>query len=1476
LGGQEGESLPDPLLQSAWAKGFNSKVMRVLIDRRWRWGMAMALVAALSGSSTAQDENEEQPYLPGLPASYADADRREARRLDDAIAFDWGRGLPDQRLRQAPFTARWRGLLWVRDTGDYRLHVFATGEVEIRLAGQTVIARQQLKEAWAVSDPLPLAFDRHPLEVDFRQTEPSARIALFWSGPQFSLEPIPPRHLMHDRKETIAGDFERGRLLAAALRCAACHGGVDSNGAAMPAPSLTNLGGNLRPDWLSGWLMDAGHASAGEDSTPDKATPPVVRRMPAFGLSRDDAAAITAYLVPPMKAPSLEPKVPATNGKRSKGATGKKKEDEPASPNAKQGERLFLTMGCLACHQLGPLGESGLFGGGDLTAVANKRPTEFFARWLADPAAINRQHRMPVFDLTADERTSLSLFLAQQSKRSAPIAKAADSKLASRGRELVEKHRCGACHELPGMPARPALIANVKLDGRRDWSRSCSGSLAQSKTGLGYGLSRQQQQELQTYFQASQSGDSDRSKADGATLLVANNCLACHARDGFTAARSALPAMLADKLAAVGQAHYELAPLIPAMTPPSLNSIGDKLHDAALAAAIRRSGAAYRSYLLVRMPKFRLSDEELAAITAYFVTGDRIPPGGTAIPSPPTVQESAFTAAGGRLVSTDGFSCVSCHQVGSVVPDKAPLNARGPGLSQIDKRIRREWFDRFVADPSRIVPRMEMPSVRVPVKGVLGDKVDAQLAAVWHVVNTPGFEPPEPNPVRVLRTSGIAERKEPPIVINDVVKIGQRTFVQPLVIGLPNRQNFLFDLGDGRLAAWWLGDVARQRTKGKSWNWEPGGPLVMPATGQSPEFAIVRRGKRMVPSREGQHIAKLLDYSASDRDISFYYELQLTDPDNAAAPAILVRVSDRWNVDGTAPLTGCVREFSPAWKIEEGDQIEIRPRPAELSDVIVVGNDRQDQRLPATAAGGILIHRASPEWTLRDDGAIVSRPLQEGRRINAGTALMLAYRSKLPADTSDAAEVSIPADVGTVEIAPGLVGRRLPLPMDLMPTALAWHNPRIGEASQLYVGSLKGQVITARDTDDDGLEDSATTFADGLAAPYGIHDGGPSLHVLTKSALLEVWDGKVQVLASGWGHTDDYHDWAVGLPRNERGEYFIGLPCQQDERSAAAAKYRGTVLKLTPRMPTDDNPLRYDLNVVSTGHRFPMGLALDRAGELFVTDNQGNYNPFNELNHVRPGAFFGFINANEKKDNSFQAPPLIEPAIDIPHPWTRSVNGICFLHTPEPLRKEGQTIFGPLEGHLIGCEYDTRRLVRMTLQKVGDTYQGAAYPLSLEPSSPDKGFLGPVVCAVSPRGELYVGSMRDSGWGAGNNIGEVVQVKIEPDKLLAGIAEMRAVAGGFAIDFFRPVDAAKAANAANYSLSSYRRESTPAYGGPDLDRRIERIAGIEVAPDCRRVILKLAELREGFVYELQVKNLTADGSLFHPDEAHYTLRKKAE
>src|SRR5690606_17448430 len=97
-----------------------------------------------------------------------------------------------------------------------------------------------------------------------------------------------------------------------------------------------------------------------------------------------------------------------------------------------------------------------------------------------------------------------------------------------------------------------------------------------------------------------------------------------------------------------------------------------------------------------------------------------------------------------------------------------------------------------------------------------------------------------------------------------------------------------------------------------------------------------------------------------------------------------------------------------------------------------------------------------------------------------------------------------------------------------------------------------------------------------------------------------------------------------------------------------------------------------------------------------------------------------------ERTEGFTPPPITHPAINIPHPWTRSVNGIGFL-TPAADGRD----FGPFTGHLVGCEYDTRRLIRMSLEKVGDVYQGAAYPLSLyEVEGPT--LLGPVACAVSP------------------------------------------------------------------------------------------------------------------------------------------------
>ena len=70
-------------------------------------------------------------------------------------------------------------------------------------------------------------------------------------------------------------------------------------------------------------------------------------------------------------------------------------------------------------------------------------------------------------------------------------------------------------------------------------------------------------------------------------------------------------------------------------------------------------------------------------------------------------------------------------------------------------------------------------------------------------------------------------------------------------------------------------------------------------------------------------------------------------------------------------------------------------------------------------------------------------------------------------------------------------------------------------------------------------------------------------------------------------------------------------------------------------------------------------------------------------------------------------------------------------------------------------------LIRMSLQKAGGQFQGAAYVFSRPPVADEATFEGPVTCAVSPMGELFVGSIHDSGWGGGQNTGSIVRMKAD-------------------------------------------------------------------------------------------------------------------
>jgi mono/diheme cytochrome c family protein/glucose/arabinose dehydrogenase len=1464
----------------------------------WRKTHRLALLAGmilvLSGaacagpSALASDDDDEPEFRPGLIARYTGSDGKTHTRLDAQVAFVWDDRSPDSRVPPGPFQSLWRGQVFCQVAGSYRFSIYAAGHVQLVLDGKVLLDAEAPEPAWLESEPVACEFGQHPIELSYRNTTKTARIGLYWTGPQFQREPLSERWLSHPAKETPSDRFAQGQLLVHALRCAACHA-LPGAGTPLPAPALDRLSGNISPDWLIDWLASRASQSAASKSTapaeavsadPAPAEPSaseqLVRRMPHLGLTAAEARDVAAYLLAKSNSTGKSELVvsPLTNvGDSAAGAV------------------LFDTVGCLACHRVGELGTSGPFGGGDLTKIAAKRPADFFQRWLADPAAINRHHRMPVFRLDDAERANLAAYLNTLTSDSAKSAASPlDSPDASRVEKLIQTQRCGACHSLPGQndnaadAATLAIPTKLALPPNRNWERSCLGQPDPARRRPGYHLSDEQRLAIVAYVdemtavgRLAQTPAAASPLPDGSLVIAERNCLACHAR-GMS------PGISQQVLATV-EARPDLRDRLGGMSPPALHGIGDKLHDAALAAAITTATGSRRPWLTIRMPRFGLSDAELAALLKTFIDTDRIPD----LPVGPTAKETKeddpikTRVAGSRLVTAEGFGCTSCHQIGKWDPQKVALNARGPDLVMLGARLRRPWYDRWVRNPARIVPRMEMPAVQIPIKNVLKNNVDAQLSAVWLALNQPGFNPPRPDALRVVRATGLPG-DDRAAVLTDNIDVDGKPWLRPLVIGLPNRHNLMFDLATSRLTHWWTGDTARQRTRGKAWYWESAGTQLLPAAKDSPEatepeLSLSVDGKpcELIPA--GQFATEFDSFQHDKRSLSFTQRLEFKTPTGL----VTLRVSQSFTAlpqENDGPRTGFVRGWAIRG-IPRSGVVQLRPVPP--TDAVT---NLTEHDVGITGPAGDVHLSVGPRGTVQYDRksseiALTFNPAPTG----GSEYCLINYTTDKPIEPFTPNNVVDRSSTkATLDVVPGFEAVRLPVTDEAMPTGLAWRSD-----GTLVVSSLEGRVWLGHDTDSDSLVDRLVPFSDNLAAPYGVATypvgslngvgNRDAIDVINKYGLLRLKDlnndgraDRTETLASGWGYTLDYHDWAVGLPSDDQGNYFVALPCQQDDRSEVEAKLRGSVIKLTPNKPTPLEPHRYSIKPICAGLRFPMGLARSAAGELFATDNQGNYTPFNELNHLVPGARYGFINRLESKLGL--NPPFVPAAIEIPHPWTRSVNGICFLETPAKLREKlGGPRFGPFEGHLLGCEFDSRRLVRMSLERVAGTYQGAVYPLSIEPAPAAETFEGPVVCQVAPDGDIYIGNLRDSGWGAGANTGSLVRMRWL-DQLPAGIAEVRACPGGFTLDFTGEVDLDLAADAANYSVSSLRRIPTPAYGGPDQDRRTDKIKSVAVSPDRRRVTLQLDSLRPGFVYEFRLRSLVG-GARFFPDEAYYTLRKLA-
>jgi len=277
------------------------------------------------------------------------------------------------------------------------------------------------------------------------------------------------------------------------------------------------------------------------------------------------------------------------------------------------------------------------------------------------------------------------------------------------------------------------------------------------------------------------------------------------------------------------------------------------------------------------------------------------------------------------------------------------------------------------------------------------------------------------------------------------------------------------------------------------------------------------------------------------------------------------------------------------------------------------------------------------------------------------------------------------------------------------------------------------------------------------------------------------------------------------------------------------------------------------------------GIMRDSRGDIWCTDNQGDWRATTPLYHVRKDHFYGHP-SSLVWDPKWPAgkDPLKMPLKEINAMRTRAAVLIPYKEmnrsASEPI--EIPENFGPFGGQILVPDNNGRRITRVMLDKVGGEYQGACTHFIN-----GHGMLSGGNRAVfsSDGKTLYTGhTVR--GWG---KPAEGLQRITWLGKTPLDIKSMKLVRDGFLLKFTQPINLSEAVN---WKLTSYWYEDKWSYGGPKKNIREETMAVRQL--DKTTLELDVQRLTPGRVYQLDISGLKgADGSPLINTMFCYTLNK---
>lgn len=279
--------------------------------------------------------------------------------------------------------------------------------------------------------------------------------------------------------------------------------------------------------------------------------------------------------------------------------------------------------------------------------------------------------------------------------------------------------------------------------------------------------------------------------------MLTLNCYACHHRDK----RGGIEGLRKEYLTSVGETDLGEEGRVP----PTLEKVGGKLR-ADWMEELLTKGTKARPYMATRMPVF--GEANAGHLPALL---EKVDTAAGALEDPNNFINEAATQAkwGRKLTGTAGLSCIACHNFAG----NKSLGIPAIDLALMSRRLKFDWFRRYLIDPQSLRPGTRMPSFWpggvAANKDILKGDSDAQIRALWLYIARQNFTD---------LPDGLVQGKQEILAQNEAVIY--RNFIEgggprAIGVGYPEKANLCFDANELRISMIWQGpfiDAAKHQS----------------------------------------------------------------------------------------------------------------------------------------------------------------------------------------------------------------------------------------------------------------------------------------------------------------------------------------------------------------------------------------------------------------------------------------------------------------------------------------------------------------------------------------------------------------------------------------------------------------------------------------------------------------------------------------